>query len=140
MGNSGTKKSRVGPINFFDQNPPKCGREDGIWGVKLLQGELTAEKPTLVPSYVKCCTAYCCANPFGSLVGLVVLEMFCRLHFLDKTAKNRCLSPKNDSFFSFLWLICHISVSFITFWIISSSPPTCNVSPDSDVVPFINIF
>ena len=73
MENNGTKKSRVGPIKKIDQNPPNFSRKDGIWGAKLPLGELTAEKSTLAPIYVKCCTPYLSANPFGSYVGLVAL-------------------------------------------------------------------
>ena len=76
MSNSGTKKSLVGPIEKNYQNPPHVA----------------------LPTVAR-------VNPFGSLVGLLVLEMFCRLHFLDKIAKTGAYTPKN-SFFSFLWLIC----------------------------------
>ena len=67
------KKVELGRSKKFDQNPPKFSRKDGIWGAKLPLGELTAEKSTLAPIYVKCRTPYLSANPFGSYVGLVAL-------------------------------------------------------------------
>ena len=58
------RKVESGPLKTFDQNTPNFSRKDGIWGAKLPLGELTAEKSTLAPIYVKCRTPYLSTNPF----------------------------------------------------------------------------
>ena len=123
MGNNGAKKSRVGPIEKIDQNPPVFSVKKRGFGGEFPPGELTRQKFSLVLVDVEFHSLCSTANLFGSYVGLLTLCVLRGFHFRVKTTKRRWLSPQNcSSFLAILGLIWHISVGLSPLWMISSSP------------------